>query len=64
MESDAEAKVTSRAIFKDRLWMDFLKYEILTVKKTVRMHHVWTQKGITDCREMNICDEKNNPTGM
>lgn len=64
MESDAEAEVTSRAIFKARLWMNFLKYQILTVKKPVRMHHRWTQKDITDCREMNICDEKNDPTGM
>lgn len=33
MESDVEAQGTSRAIFKARLWADFLKYQILTVKK-------------------------------
>lgn len=33
MESDVEAEITARAIFKARLWMDFLKYQILTVEK-------------------------------
>lgn len=33
MESDAEAQVASCAVFKASLWTDFLKYQILTVKK-------------------------------
>jgi len=64
MESDAEAQVTLCAIFKARLWTDFLKYQILTVKKLSECITYEHKKDITGFREMNIRDEKNNPTGM